>query len=201
MRYSESYNRLGIRAGFIYGGINSEDLNTSSGTGFTGGLHTRSNVYNKLIAVYGINFFQYNTGVSLVRENGAGNVETDFKATGVQINLFAGHKIIGDHLSVEAGPVLQINSKWSPADNFKQLKVQGYDILASDLEEISRVNLSVAAGVSAGLESFKFTFQYQYGLTNIFRGLDSEELGNKDPRAAGLRGRQNLAIAGIVFYL
>lgn len=201
MRYSESYNRLGIKAGLIYGGINSNDLSTSPRTGFTGGLHTRANVYNKLIAVYGINFFQHYTGVALVQENGTGTVETDFKATGVQLNLFAGHKIIGDHLSVEAGPVLQINSKWSPEDNFRQMRVRGYDIMASDLEEISRINLSLAGGVSAGFESFKFIFQYQYGLTNIFRGLNSEELGNKDPRAAGLRGHQHLAIAGIIYYL
>ncbi len=199
-RYGDSYNRLGIQAGITYGGINSDDFNTSKNTGFMAGLTTRAAVYNNFIIIYGVNFYEFNTGINIKETPTSQSSAADFKTTGVQINLFGGHKIIGEHLSFEAGPVLQINSKLKPEKEFENYFIEGYDLQAEDLEEISRVNFNVAGNISAGFRDVKFWFQYQYGVNNIFSKLNSEGLENKDSRAANLNGHLGLATAGIVVY-
>lgn len=200
-RYGDSYNRLGIQAGITYGGINSEDFNTSEKTGYMAGLTTRATVYNNFIIIYGINFYEFKTGINVMETQASESSVADFKATGVQINLFGGHKIIGEHLSFEAGPILQVNSKWKPEKEFENYFIEGYDLQAEDLEEISRVNLNIAGNISAGFRDLKFWFQYQYGVNNIFSKLNSEGLENKDSRAVNLNGHLGLATAGIVVYL
>lgn len=200
-RYGDSYNRLGIQAGITYGGINSDDFNTSENTGFMAGLTTRATVYNNFILIYGVNFYQFQTGINVMETQVSQIAVADFKATGVQINLFGGHKIIGEHLSFEVGPVLQINSKWKPEKEFENYFIEGYNLQAADLEEISRVNFNVAGNLSAGFRDVKFWFQYQYGVNNIFSKLNSEGLENKDSRAANLNGHLGFATAGIVVYL
>lgn len=200
-RDNDMYNRLGFQAGITYGGIQTDNFKTMERTGFFGGLTTRATVYNNFLVIYGVNFFQSNTGMSLSEPPSGLFQEVDFKATGVQLNLFAGHKIFGEYLSIEVGPVLQINSKWKPNEEFEDYYVEGYSLQAKDLEDISRVNLNAAANLSAGFSSFKFWFQYQYGVNNIFGKLNSEDLKNKDSRATDLNGHLGLAAAGIVIYL
>ena len=199
--YGDSYNRLGIQAGITYGGINSDDFNTSEKTGYKVGLTTRATVYNNFIVIYGVNFYEFKTGINVRETQDSPFSEADFKVTGVQLNLFAGHKIIGEHLSIEAGPILQINSKWKPEKEFENYFIEGYDLQAVDLEEISRINLNIAGNISAGFRDVKFWFQYQYGVNNIFSKLNSEGLENKDSRAANLNGHLGVATAGIVVYL
>lgn len=200
-RRGDIYNRLGIQAGLTYGGIQTEDFKTSNRYGFIGGLTTRATVYNNFLVIYGVNFFQSNTGMHISETASGTFSEIDFKATGVQLNLFVGHKIFGENLSIEIGPVLQVNSKWKPDRGFEDYYVEGYDIQAKDLEEISKVNLNAAVNISTGFRSLKFWFQYQYGVNNIFGKLNSGDLRIKDSRAADLNGHMGLAAAGIVIYL
>lgn len=200
-RYGDSYNRLGIQAGITYGGINSDDFNTSEKSGYMAGLTTRAAVYNNFLVIYGVNFYEMKTGINVMETPNSPSSVTDFKTTGVQLNLFGGHKVIGEYLSIEAGPILQINSKWKPEKEFESYFIEGYDLQASDLEEISRINFNVAGNISAGFRDVKFWFQYQYGVNNIFSKLNSEGLENKDSRAANLNGHLGLATAGIVVYL
>lgn len=200
-RDADMYNRLGFQAGITYGGIQTNNFETTVRTGFIGGLTTRATAYNNFLVIYGVNFFQSNTGIRISETPSGQFQEVDFKATGVQLNLFAGHKIFGEHLSIEAGPVLQINSKWKPNEEFGDYYVEGYLLQAKDLEGISRVNLNAAVNLSAGFSSIKFWFQYQYGVNNIFKNLNSEDLRSIDSRAAYLNGHLGLAAAGIVIYL
>jgi hypothetical protein len=199
--YHDSYNRLGIQVGATYGGIKSDDFNLSPKASYTAGLTTRASVYNDFLMIYGVNFYEFNTGMSGFMETASINDEIDFKAIGVQINLFAGHKIIGEHLSIEAGPILQINSKWTTEQQYEDYHLKGSTIQAKDLEDISKVNLNVAANISGGGKNVKLWLQYQYGITNTFKNLNNGELQKKDPRYTGLKGNLGLATAGIVVYL
>jgi len=196
----DSYNRLGIQAGVTYGGIDSDSFNTTKTTGFTGGLSTRANVYNNFIVIYGVNFYSMKTGIMghAINSNEFENIE--FNTTGVQLNLFAGHKIIKEHLSIEAGPVLQINSKWEVDNQFEDHLIEDYSFTAKDLEEVSRVNLNIAVGLSAGVADVKLWLQYQYGVSNFFNNLNDGDLQNKDSRAANLEGHLGMATAGVVYY-
>lgn len=196
----DSYNRLGVQAGVTYAGIDSDNFNTSKTTGFIGGLTTRANVYNNFLVVYGVNFYSMNTGIMGHALNSNEFENIDFQTTGVQLNLFAGHKIIKEHLSIEAGPVLQINSKWEVDNQFKDHLIEDYLFTAKDLEEVSRVNLNIAASLSAGIADVKLWFQYQYGVSNFLNNLNDGDLQNKDSHAANLEGHLGMATAGVVYY-
>ncbi len=196
----DQYNRLGIQGGVTYGGIQSDLIELNDKVGFTAGFTTRANTYENFIVIYGVNFYQFNTGVMASNPNSQVVEEIDFKTSGLQINLFMGHKIIGEHLSIEAGPVLQLNGKWKPNSSYDDYRIQGYDITAADLEKISPVNFNVAAALSTGFQSFKFWFQYQYGVSNVFRKLNTTGLEEKDSRATNLKGRMGFATAGMVVY-
>lgn len=169
--------------------------------GFMGGLTTRANTFKKVIVIYGVNFFQLNSSMQVLEPTTSQLTEIDFKSTGVQLNLFMGHKILGEHLSVEAGPVLQFNGKWSPEAGKEDYRLREYDLLASDIEDVSTINLNVAGNISAGFPGLKIWAQYQYGLTNMYGKLDMADLKNKDSRITNLRGNLGMAMAGIVVYL
>jgi hypothetical protein len=196
----EVYNTLGVQAGVNYGGLTSDNLNLSPGMGFSAGLSTRANVYNNFIFLYGIKYFQYNTGINVYEEGRSDVSEINFRTNGVQLNFFGGHKIIGDHLSIEAGPVVQLNSKLMPEEGYEEAIVEGYQLKAEHLEDISKINFAIAGQVSAGLRRFKVWAQYQYGLSNMFRNLEPEEIGENGSRVTDLQGAVRLATAGIVFY-
>ncbi len=98
------------------------------------------------------------------------------------------------------GPLLQINSKLSPDEGKENYILKDYELVASDLEEISRMNFSLAAGISGGLPNLKLWIQYQYGFSNLFNKLDYVELREKDPAVTSFKGNMRMAAAGIVFY-
>ncbi len=195
-----SYNRLGLQAGLTYGGIHTDNFATSDKPGFMTGFTTRANVYNDLIVVYGVNFYQFVTGVSVKQNLLASAEETDFKDLGVQINLFVGQKIAGEHLDLELGPVLQINGKWQPAEAYKNYYIDGYTLQAKDIEDISKVNLNLAANLSGGFRDFKMWLQYQYGVNNAFKGLNTKDRRAMDSHAKDFTGHISLVIFGAAYY-
>lgn len=197
----DNYNRLGFQGGMTYASILTDNFTYDPQPGYMGGLTTRANTYKKLIVIYGVNFFQFNSSMPVLEPTNNQPTEIDFKATGVQLNLFMGHKLLGEHLSIEAGPVLQFNGKWSPEAGKEDYKLREYDILASDIEDVSKINLNVAGNISAGFPGLKIWAQYQYGLTNMYRNLDLADLKNKDPRITTLKGNLGMAMAEIVVYL
>lgn len=197
----DSYNRLGFQGGVNFTQVKSDNFSFKPQLGYMGGLTTRANTSKNILIIYGVNFFQFNSEMQLLEESTGNPENIDFKATGVQLNLLIGHKIIGEHLSVEAGPVIQFNGKWSPEAGKENYRLQEYDLVASDIVDVSKFNVNVAAGLSAGIAGVKLWVQYQYGLTNMYRNLDIAELKNKDPRIISLRGRMGMAVAGIVVYI
>lgn len=81
--YGDSYNRLGIQAGITYGGINSDDFNTSKNTGYMAGLTTSAKVYNNFIIIYGVNFYEFNTELNTMETSTSQSSVVDFNTTGV----------------------------------------------------------------------------------------------------------------------
>lgn len=201
-RFNDNYNRLGIQAGITHGGISSDNFNTSNKTSYMAGLTTRASFFRNFLIIYGVNFYEFKTGLTGYEPNLLQSpTEIDLNVTGVQLNLFLGTKLLGEYLSIEAGPVLQINSKMTTEDRYKNYFVEDYNLQMEDLEDISKINLNLAANISAGIRDVKFWIQYQYGLTNIFKNLNTKGLENKDSRATNLNAHMGFATAGIVVYL
>ncbi len=200
-RNYDDYNRLGINAGFVLSEINTSDLSTKQAGGFMAGFTTRGSFRNQFDLIYGITFF--NNKIEIQGHSPAGDTGTfsqqfiGYTIQAVQINFLASINIVRHHLSLEFGPVLNVNGRMKlDTDRFENYILEGYTTLkASDIEDISKVNFRVMGGLTAGLENFRLSAQYQYGVTNMLKNLNDLDLEKSD-----FKGNSGTIILAAVLY-
>ena len=194
----DSYNHLGITAGITQFDLNTSDLVTGKGNGFMAGFTTRGSFYNQFDMIYGINFFS--NGVEVKGGNPENSLDTqniDYTIQAVQITFQGSYNFIRNHLSIEAGPVLNINGKMKlDTENLENYILDGYSTLrAGDIQDISKINFHIATGITAGLRNFRLSAQYQFGITNTLNKLNDQNLENTD-----FKGKNSLLIMAILIY-
>lgn len=194
----DSYNRLGLTAGFSLFDLNTSDLTTSQGTGFMMGFITRGSFYNQFDLIYGISFL--NNKIEILGSNPSNPLDTqniDYTIQGVQVNFLGSYNIVRHHLSIEFGPVLNINGKMKlNSDVLENYILDGYTALkAKEIQEISKVNFHIATGITAGLENFRLSAQYQFGLTNTLNKLNDKDLEYSD-----FDGKNSTIFLSVVVY-
>jgi len=200
-RNYDYYNRLGIQAGFTLFDINTSDLATKQAGGFMAGFTTRGSFRNQFDLVYGITFFNNKIEVQGHNFGGSGGVYDqqfiNYTIQAVQISFLGSLNIVRHHLSLEFGPVLNVNGRMKlDTDRYENYILEGYSTLkASDIEDISKVNFRVMGGLTAGLENFRLSAQYQYGVTNVLKNLNGLELENSD-----FEGNSGTIILAAVLY-
>lgn len=202
----EEYNFLGLSGGYTIFDINTDNFVTTSGNGFMGGFTTRGSVYEALDLIYGIEF--YNTEVGILGRdlsNPSNNFNEqfiDYKIQSVQIKLLGSVNIIRHHFTIEAGPILNVNGKMNTKlSDFEDYTIAGFDSLkASDLENISRVNLRAVGGVSTGLRNFRLSAQYQYGVTNMFNRYNDSESIQKPEDGSEFEGHSSTIVLRAIIY-
>ncbi|WZL90512.1 outer membrane beta-barrel protein [Salinimicrobium sp. 3283s] len=197
------YNRLGLQGGVNNFNITTDELGVTSKTSWTAGFTTRASFYNNWQFVYGINFYDFRVDI-----DGREKIETTSQASpieynmiGVQGNFFASYKLIDHYLSIEAGPVVQVNGKMEARQDKELYYVGDYDITATDIEDVSTFNFNLAVGLSGGWESLKLWAQYQYGINNFLKGLNDENLQETDASVPSFKGSMSIIAGGITFYL
>jgi hypothetical protein len=170
----EQNNHLGLIGGIGFFDINTENFETEQGTGYIFAFTTRGAFYNNFDLIYGISFVQ--NGVGVLASN-PGDPTNNFQSQYVnytiqaaQINFLGSMNIINNYLSIEAGPVLNVNGKMKiDQEEFEDFVVEGYNTLtAGEIQNVSRVHFRLAGGITAGIENFRLGAMYQYGLTNFF---------------------------------
>jgi len=190
-------NRIGISAGITQLSLFSDQFNASPQTGWTAGLSLRGNYYNNWQAVFGMHFTDSNFSLQSVA-----NEDINFKLSAVQVYLVASYMVVENHLTLEIGPVLQVNGKLKidGKDEYKLLKDSPL-LTANDIIDITKINGNIYAGVTAGLKNVRLHIAYQYGLNNIMNNL------NKKDELVALNGNQKFKgniglISGMItFYL
>ncbi|MBL4662912.1 MAG: hypothetical protein JKY22_05010 [Flavobacteriaceae bacterium] len=199
-------NHLGLIGGIGFFDINTSDFETEQGTGYIFAFTTRGAFFNNIDLIYGLNFIQNQVGIlanNLI--DPTSNFQSqyvNYTMQSVQINLLGSLNIINNHLSIEAGPVLNVNGKLKiDREEFENFTVEGYDTITSgDLENVSRVHFHVAAGITAGIENFRVGAMYQYGVTNLFsRFNDSETL--IVPEGKTFKGNTSTILVTATLYL
>ena len=205
-RNYDQYNQLGLFGGFNIFDITTSNFNTNPVNGFSLGLVTRGDVYNNFDLEYGVTFHQNQVGIfGRDFNNPLNNFDEqyiDYQLQSVQVKLLAGYNIIMHHLSIDAGPILNVNGKLNLKNNvYEDYILDGYDNLkASDIDNVSRVHFHLAAGITAGLRNFRVNAQYQYGVSNLFnRFNDSESLAENKPNN-GFKGNTSTIIIGAYMY-
>lgn len=172
--FAQYQNRDGNRIG-ISGGVNQSTLfgsnfTTKPGNGFAGGLSIRGNYYNNWSMIYGMQFFVNKFSLESTLKQ-----DIDYSLSGVQVRLLLSYNVIQDHVSIDFGPVLQINGKMSISGSDESKTLNGTFLKANDILDVSKVNGNTYFGISAGGKVVRAVIFYEYGFTNIFNKLNSQD--------------------------
>jgi len=198
-RNFKEFNIIGISGGITLYDITTNDLQTKRGESLMFGLQMRGNVYNNFDMLYGIAFYDTKIGIAGSSLGPLGTSKfINYTMQSAQISVLWGYKIIKNHLSIEGGPILNVNGKLTLKDTqFKNDILDGYTTLrAVDIEDVSKANFHAAIGMTAGFRNFRIFTQYQYGVTNILNKLNSQNLEN-----TGFKGNSSLLVFGATVYL
>ena len=177
-------NRIGISFGVNQFILNTNNFQTNSGTGWNGGLSMRGNYYDNWDAVYAMQFSENN--FSVATNNGFKTEDTNYKLSSAQISLLFSYKIVENHLSVELGPLVQINGKLNVEKGKENNIITGTTLLAKDIVDISKFNFYPTIGITAGVRHVRLNVSYQYGINNMLGNLNKQNLGYSFKGNAGI---------------
>lgn len=193
MNYNDS-NHIGISVGLNQTTLDSDNFSTTPAKGWNAGLSVRGKFYNNFDMVYAMQFSENNFDVKTLNML-ATTQEVSYKMQSAQISLMLSYKIANDHLSVEVGPVLQVNGKLKIDDQYNNNIIAGTMVRAADIVDVNTFNFLAAAGVTAGFTHFRINAQYMYGVNNSLAKLNDKGLG------ANFKGHLGIVTASIIVYL
>lgn len=182
-------NMIGVTLGLNQFTLNTSDFETTPGTGWNVGLSMRGNFYNDWDAIWGLQFSEYNFKVATLNQ-ALRERETNFKLPCANITFQLSYKFIENHLSVEFGPMVQINGKLAVEKTDENYVIKGdEEYTAKDLTNIGNVSFYPVIGVTAGVRNVRLNVTYQYGINNMLAKLDG-----------GFSGHASIINGNLIFY-
>jgi hypothetical protein len=154
----------------------------------------RGNFYNDWDMVYALQFSENNFTVA-TKSLFLANQEVNYKLPSAQISLQLSYKLIENHLSVEFGPLVQVNGKFKIDSNKENNNISGTTLLAKDIVDISKFNFYPTVGITAGVRHFRVNVSYQYGLNNMLENLNTKNLG------VNFKGNPGIINGDLILYL
>lgn len=167
-------NRIGI-----YGGINQTSLmtsnfNTKTELGWSAGMQVRGNYYNDFSMIFGMQFSENNFSVEttspLLQKQ-----EVKHKIMGAQIRLLLSYNVVKDHVSIDFGPVLQVNDKLKTDSKYKDNLLTGTLLTVDQIKDVTKLNGNLYFGISAGGKRVRALINYQYGVNNFLNNLNKKD--------------------------
>lgn len=188
-------NGFGLSGGITQYEIITDNFQTTKGEGWIGGMSATVSLPHRWYGVsYGMQLSENKFGI-MGRTNPVDvtQQEIEYKIFKAQLVFLFHIKLVDDFVTLDAGPVLQYNSKLELVDKSQEnYFISGYNNLkAEDISDISNVNFNGAIGLSAGFSHFRVKAQYIYGFTNIFSKLNSQDLNIGDNNAK-FKGTQSM---------
>ena len=187
-------NRIGITFGVNQFTLNTNNFQTNAGSGWNGGLSVRGNFYNDWDMVYALQFSENNFSVA-TKSFFLANEAVNYKLPSAQIALQLSYKLIENHLSVEFGPLVQVNGNFKIDSNKENNNISGTTLLAKDILDISKFNFCPTIGITAGVRHLRVNVSYQYGLNNMLENLNTKNLG------VNFKGNPGIINADLILYL
>jgi len=163
-------NRIGISAGLSQTTLFTNNFDAKPELGFSGGLSVRGNYYNNWSMIYGMQFFSNNFSLESTL-----NQKIKYNIQGVKVRILFSYNVVEDHVSVDFGPVLQINGKLGIAASDEDKTIKGTLLKANDIEDVSTVSGNFYLGVSAGNKTIRAVLFYEYGFTNFLNKLNKND--------------------------
>jgi len=168
-------NRIGIYAGVNQTSLMTSDFGATPEMGWSAGMQVRGNYYNNFSMIFGMQFFESNFSVAtyspLMQKQ-----DVKYKLMGAQIRLLFSYNVVKDHVSLDFGPVLQVNDKLK-YDGKYDANVLAENVLLTtkDITDITKINGNVYMGISAGNRRVRALINYQYGVNTILNNLNKKE--------------------------
>ncbi|MCA6421319.1 MAG: PorT family protein [Flavobacterium sp.] len=189
-------NRIGISGGVSQTTLFTNNFNSSPETGFAGGLSVRGNYYNNWSMIYGMQFFANNFSLESNFDQ-----KIKYSIQGVKVRLLLSYNVVEDHVSLDFGPVLQINGKLGVASSDEDKVLKGTMLKANQIVDISPISGNFYLGCSAGSKTVRAVIFYEYGFINILNKLNKDvslrALNNGD----NFKGNLGVINAQVVFNL
>jgi hypothetical protein len=192
-RYRDS-NRIGISFGGNQFSLNTNNFDAKPDLGWNAGLSMRGNFYNNWEMVYSMQFSENNFSVATLNSS-SGREDVAYKLASGQVALLASYVIIQSHLSIEFGPIVQVNGKLSLDSNKENNFISGTTLLAKDIREISNFNFYPTVGITFGVRHFRANVSYQYGVNNMLANLNNKNLG------VYFNGNSGIVNGNVIVYL
>ena len=186
-------NRIGISIGINQFTLNTNNFQTKPETGWNAGLSMRGNFYNSWDMVYAMQFSE--NSFSVTTNSGFITEDTNYKLASAQISLMMSYKIFENHLSVEFGPMIQINGKLNVDKDQENNIITGTTYLAKDIVDISTFNFYPTIGITSGFRHVRMNISYQYGINNMLGNLNSQNLGYS------FKGNPGILNGNLILYL
>ena len=198
--FSQYGNRDGNRIG-LSGGISQTSLFTSNfksehAMGFAGGISVRGNYYNDWSMIYGMQFFANNFLLESTFDQ-----KIKYSIQGVKVRLLLSYNVVEDHVSLDFGPVLQINGKLGVATSDEDKVIKGTFLKADQIVDISPVSGNFYLGCSAGSRTVRAVIFYEYGFTNILNKLNKDVTLQASNNGDNFKGNLGVINAQVIFNL
>jgi hypothetical protein len=192
-KYRDS-NRIGISFGVNQFTLNTDNFQTKPDLGWNAGLSMRGNFYNNWDMVYNIQFSENNFSVAtntltLAQE------DVNYKLASAQVSLQVSYKLVENHLSIEFGPIVQVNGKLNIDNTDENNVISGTTLLAKDIREISNFNFYPTVGITFGVRHLRANVSYQYGVNNMLENLNNKNLG------VNFKGNPGILNGNLIIYL
>lgn len=187
-------NRIGITAGINQFTLNTNNFETKADIGWNAGLSIRGNFYNNWEMVYAIQFSENNFSAA-TDQLVFGKEDVNFTLPSAQISLQLSYVLIDSHLSIEFGPLVQVNGKFKVESGKENNVISGTTLLAKDIVDIGKFNFYPTVGITAGVKHFRLNVSYQYGISNMLGNLNSKNLGYN------FKGNTGILNGNIILYL
>jgi len=163
-------NRIGISAGLSQTSLFTSNFNATPELGFAGGLSVRGNYYNDWSMIYGMQFFANNFSLESTF-----NQKIKYSIQGVKVRLLLSYNVVEDHVSLDFGPVLQINGKLGVATSDEDKVIKGTLLKADQIVDVSTFSGNFYLGCSIGSKTIRAVIFYEYGFTNLLNKLNKDD--------------------------
>ena len=194
-------NGIGITGGVTQFDIVTDNFNTKSSNGFIGGLMATVDIP---LRWYNVSFGMQLSESSIEISGRPDLISTqeafiEYKMFAVQVAMLLHIKVIPNHFTIDFGPMLQYNGRLE----FKDKNQEGYyinnytNLSAQDITNMSQFNFNGALGASLGIRNFKLKAQYIYGLTNILKKLEGQDIDTVGGDSR-FKGNQTMLVLGAV---
>ncbi|ESU30038.1 hypothetical protein FLJC2902T_05290 [Flavobacterium limnosediminis JC2902] len=168
-------NRIGIYAGVNQTSLMTSDFDVTPEMGWSAGMQVRGNYYNNFSMIFGMQFSENNFSVAtyspLLQQQ-----EVKYKLMNAQIRLLFSYNVVKDHVSLDIGPVLQVNDKLKFDGKYEANVLADNALLTvKDITDITKINGNLYIGISGGNRRVRALVNYQYGMNNILNNLNKKE--------------------------